>query len=84
MTDISSQIMIPLLVSVISSAIIGIAGIFATIYVGQRLFALRLDRAERDIEDNRNEMEKRLDTVSTAMGEVRADVAWIRGKLEGR
>ena len=44
----------------------------------------RLDSIETQREKDNERLEKRLDSIETHVAQVRQDVGWIKGKLEGK
>ena len=44
----------------------------------------RLDSIETQREKDNERLEKRLDSMETHVAQVRQDVGWIKGKLEGK
>ena len=44
----------------------------------------RLDAMETQREKDNERLEKRLDAIETHVGQLKHDVGWIKGKLEGK
>lgn len=76
---------------VIVALVVGIATGGMTAYATFNVFGYRLERAEKDILENRiaatarlDGLESKVDQLREAVSATRVDVSWIRGKLEGR
>lgn len=44
----------------------------------------RLDSIEAKARENNERLEKRLDSMDTSVAQLRQDVGWVKGKLEGK
>ena len=44
----------------------------------------RLDSIESQARENNERLEKRLDSMDTHVAQLRQDVGWVKGKLEGK
>ena len=44
----------------------------------------RLDSIETKARENNERLEKRLDSMDTSVAQLRQDVGWVKGKLEGK
>lgn len=78
------------LVSVVAALIVSLVGGSASMYVTYRVMEHRIAtieakqaRIEQDVSSNKDVAENAIRDLVGKLGDVRADVSWIRGKLEG-
>lgn len=87
----TQDLLIPIIVSVVASAITSIGGGAITVLVTIRVFGERLRRAEADIIANHSDhsgevhsMRGDISALRSEVGGVKSDVSYIRGRLEPR
>lgn len=86
-----SEPVVEILVAVVASSVVSLAGGAITMLVTVRVFGERLRRAESDIAANHNNhtgdvqgIRSDISGLRTEVGGVKSDVSYIRGRLEPR